>query len=316
MKTSLLVFRDHLIDYAGLFPPANLPLDSAIQQYANYKNGKDSWMLGPFVLPVTQFKNLDSYIHLFSVEKPLILTVVGRRCDSEIECRKQLKEDVKQISTIIQQYKEVVQVEVFEIPLPPAVPSQEFLEEISIEASKLKARVYCEVGLINDWKNHVTETLDTIEAHNLSKKTWVGVKLRTGGIKAEMFPEPEQVAFVIASCRDRNLPLKFTAGLHHPVRMYRDEVNTKMYGFLNIFIAGMLASTQELSLQKIEQILTEENSKHFSFSNDYIAWQNIKITTQQIKNLRETSLHSFGSCSFDEPKDELIELLNQQGVIL
>lgn len=316
MNTSLSVFQDHLIDYAGLFPPANLPLDSAIHKYAKYKNSIDSWMLGPFVLPVTQLKNLDTYIHLFSAERPLILSVVGKRCDSKIECRNQFREDVEQIFSIIQQYKEVVQVEVLEIPLPSAVPSLEFLEEISIEASKLRARVYCEVGLKSDWKNHVSETLDTIAAHNLSKKTWIGVKLRTGGIKAEMFPDPEQVAFVIASCRNRNLPLKFTAGLHHPVRMYREEVNAKMYGFLNIFIAGMLASTQHLSLEKIEQILTEENSNHFSFSNDYIAWQDIKITTHEIKNLRETSLHSFGSCSFDEPKDELIELINQQGVFL
>ena len=65
-----------------------------------------------------------------------------------------------------------------------------------------------------------------------------------------MFPSPEQVAFVMAACRDRNLPLKFTAGLHHPVRMYRDEVQTKMYGFLNIFVAGMLAHTQNLDQEE------------------------------------------------------------------
>ena len=86
-----------------------------------------------------------------------------------------------------------------------------------------------------------------------STESWIGVKLRTGGIKAEMFPSPEQVAFVIAACRGRNLPLKFTAGLHHPVRMYRDEVETKMYGFLNIFLAGMLALFQNLDCKEIRR---------------------------------------------------------------
>ena len=85
-----------------------------------------------------------------------------------------------------------------------------------------------------------------------------------------MFPSPEQVAFVMASCRDRNLPLKFTAGLHHPIRMYRDEVETKMYGFLNIFLAGMLAYTQNLDLKRIEEILSDENSKSFSFGEDQL----------------------------------------------
>ena len=33
MKTSLSVFQDHLIDYAGLFPPSNLSLEAAINNY-------------------------------------------------------------------------------------------------------------------------------------------------------------------------------------------------------------------------------------------------------------------------------------------
>ena len=66
MKTSLSVFQDHLIDYAGLFPPANLSLDAAIKNYANYMNSQDSWMLGPFILPVSQLKLRCTYAFIFS----------------------------------------------------------------------------------------------------------------------------------------------------------------------------------------------------------------------------------------------------------
>ena len=59
MKTSLSVFQDRLIDYAGLFPPANLSLEAAINNYRNYLNSDDSWMLGPFVLPVSLLKEID-----------------------------------------------------------------------------------------------------------------------------------------------------------------------------------------------------------------------------------------------------------------
>ena len=38
-------------------------------------NSEDSWMLGPFVLPVSQLKEIDSYIHLFSDESPLTLSI-------------------------------------------------------------------------------------------------------------------------------------------------------------------------------------------------------------------------------------------------
>ena len=170
--------------------------------------------------------------------------------------------------------------------------------------------------LTGDWKTHVSATLDAIAENNSSAESWIGVKLRTGGIKAEMFPSPEQVAFVIDSCRKRNLPIKFTAGLHHPIRMYRDEVKTHMYGFLNIFLAGILAYTQKLGTKKIEEILSDENSSSFSFSKDHLAWQDLSVTTQEIKKIRQKSILSFGSCSFDEPRDELRELINQQGVII
>ena len=99
-----------------------------------------------------------------------------------------------------------------EIPLPPNVPSLDLLAEIANGAKKFDVHAFCEVLLIGDWKKHVSNTLDAIAAHNSSNQSWIGVKLRTGGIKAEMFPSPEQVAFVIAACRERNLPLKFTAG--------------------------------------------------------------------------------------------------------
>lgn len=203
-----------------------------------------------------------------------------------------------------------------EIPLPPNVPSSDLLAEIANGAKRFNVHAFCEVQLIGDWKDHVTQTLDAIAAHNSSNELWIGVKLRTGGIKAEMFPSPEQVAFVIAACRDRNLPLKFTAGLHHPIRMYRDEVGTKMYGFLKIFVAGMLASVKNLDVREIKEILIDENSNSFSFSKDHLAWQDLSITSKEIQKLRKEALLSFGSCSFDEPRDELRELINQQGVIL
>ncbi|HEV8146227.1 MAG TPA: hypothetical protein VGP79_07600 [Bryobacteraceae bacterium] len=43
-----------LIDYAGVFPPAALPLDQALTNYARYQTSPEAWMLGRFVLPVAQ----------------------------------------------------------------------------------------------------------------------------------------------------------------------------------------------------------------------------------------------------------------------
>ena len=44
----------HLIDYAGLFPPAALPMDEAVRNYVAYRQGEHAWMLGRFVLSAVQ----------------------------------------------------------------------------------------------------------------------------------------------------------------------------------------------------------------------------------------------------------------------
>ena len=306
-----------MIDYAGLFPPANLSLDAAIENYAQYINSEDSWMLGPFILPVSKLDELHTYADLFLEKKPLKLSITGRKSDSKNQCLVQLKEDFEQIQSFSSQSHQWSSVEAFEIPLPPVVPTQVLLEDISKGAETLGMKVFCEVSLptYDDWKGHVSGTLDAIAVFNSVHSNQLAVKLRTGGVKAEMFPSTEQVAFVIAACRDRDLPIKFTAGLHHPIRMYREEVQTKMHGFLNIFLAGMLAYHLKLDENMIEEILTDEKANHFILADHRLGWKQLSITTEEIKELRNV-LCSFGSCSFDEPREELIELKNQQGVIL
>ena len=35
-----------LIDYAGLYPPASLPLEIVVRNFATYRSGAHGWMLG------------------------------------------------------------------------------------------------------------------------------------------------------------------------------------------------------------------------------------------------------------------------------
>src|SRR5262249_47177481 len=58
-----------------------------------------------------------------------------------------------------------------------------------------------------------------------------GYKLRTGGVTADAFPTSAQIARALVTSATHQLPIKFTAGLHHPIRQFRDEVKTKTHGF-------------------------------------------------------------------------------------
>jgi hypothetical protein len=70
----------------------------------------------------------------------------------------------------------------------------------------------------------------------------VAAKFRTGGLAAELFPTPVELAAVICACRDRELRFKLTAGLHHAVRYTDPETGFVHHGFLNILVATMAAA--------------------------------------------------------------------------
>jgi hypothetical protein len=52
MITSLSLLTRHLFDYAGLFPPAKLDLDTALKNYLQYLKHPQKNILGKFILPV------------------------------------------------------------------------------------------------------------------------------------------------------------------------------------------------------------------------------------------------------------------------
>ena len=51
---SLKALLAYLIDYAGLYPPAALPLGDVVANYALYRDSADSWLLNRLVLPMAK----------------------------------------------------------------------------------------------------------------------------------------------------------------------------------------------------------------------------------------------------------------------
>jgi hypothetical protein len=133
----------------------------------------------------------------------------------------------------------------------------------------------------------------------------VGFKIRTGGVDTAAFPSISHLSTAIFECISVNVPLKTTAGLHHPIRYYNESVKTKMHGFLNVFGAALLAAENKLEQKDIQEILSDENMNHFIFEENYFIWRNYKISSTSIQRLRKSLGISFGSCSFDEPREDL-----------
>jgi hypothetical protein len=60
MSESLRALLHHLIDYAGLFPPAALTMQDAVRNYARTREGEHAWALGKFIVPQARANEVPS----------------------------------------------------------------------------------------------------------------------------------------------------------------------------------------------------------------------------------------------------------------
>jgi hypothetical protein len=116
-------------------------------------------------------------------------------------------------------------------------------------------------------------------------------KVRCGGASV---PSVAELAEFVSRCRELALPFKATAGLHHPVR--RDG----QHGFLNLAAAAVFADEEEA--------LGEEDPAEFSLLPEAFKWRGRSADGEEIGRVRRELFVGFGSCSAQEPADELVAL--------
>ncbi|MGK7371706.1 MAG: hypothetical protein ACNS64_15950 [Candidatus Halalkalibacterium sp. M3_1C_030] len=312
-----------IIDYAGLFPPADLSLDPAIRNYAAYRKSDKGWMLSRFIIPATKLKDLEPYQEEVLMEgEPYPFSVLGSGTDTLNDFKEVIRQVFRSCAEFKQNHGERVTADVVEIKLPKeAVLSgdSELVREVldiaygeADDANGLPGYIFFEGYFEESWKKDISTVMEAIsvyrekqgENHNMQ----AGFKLRCGGTEAHMFPDVEEVAYCINACREHDISLKFTAGLHHPVRHYNDSVQTKMHGFFNVFGGALLAFAHDLGNNELEEILKEEDPDQFSFTEESFMWRDLSISADDIRELREVAIISFGSCSFEEPLEDLKSL--------
>jgi hypothetical protein len=295
---SLRALLARSIDYAGLFPPANLALEPALRNFSEYIRVPESWMLGAFILPIAEFDAAARHLSDFDYGHPLRISALGPRTDNAEAFLKSLSATIAALATF-QSHFENAAIEQLEMPVPGEV-DDELLKAVRQRLGDSDLKTFWEAKA--DAAERVTELLSENNVANTGRK--LGFKLRTGGVTAEAFPSSAQIATALAAAGTRGVPMKFTAGLHHPVRLFHDSVKTRMHGFLNVLGAGVLALEHDWRQSEVIQMLDDEDAGSFSFTEDFFAWREWKISTEAIAARREL-VTSFGSCSFDEPREDL-----------
>jgi hypothetical protein len=285
------------IDYAGMFPPCSLELGPALTNHARYVCVPDSWMLNAFVLPVAQFKAAKQFLPLFDPMHPLRISALGPKMENAAAFRKALTETDAAIRSLAAHNVDLVSISQLEMFLPDDVDSN-LLEEARSIVGSLPA--FWEAPA-----ERAERTIALLAEHNSNAdQPTFGYKMRTGGVTADAFPTSGQIAAALIAPATHQVPIKFTAGLHHPLRQYREEVQTKMHGFLNVLGAAVLAAEHKWDAAQTTAMLEDESESSFKFDDEIFSWRDWKIDLTRLRD-RRRFVTTFGSCSFDEPREDL-----------
>ena len=297
VSASLRALLDQAIDYAGMFPPCALALQPALRNQASYVRSLEAWILNGFVLPVGQFNAATKFVSQFDSSHPLRVAALGPKTTNAEGLLDALKDATAAVRSFSRSDVDLVSVSHLEMFLPDDVDSASLKQARAIVG---ELPVFWEAP-----PEKAEQTIALIAGHNSDKDTVTfGYKLRTGGVTADAFPTSAQIARALVTAATHQLPIKFTAGLHHPIRQFRDEVKTKMHGFLNVLGAAVIAAEHQWEADQAVTMLEDEDSRSFSFTDDFFAWRDWKIDTERLQYQRKF-VRSFGSCSFDEPRDDL-----------
>ena len=308
----------HIVDYAGTFPPAALTLEEAARRYASYRTSEESWMLGSFVCAARDLKDLLPLVGSFDITSPLELSVVFSGGGSTAEYLQNLQKDLQAISEFSAGSSIPVAVRQLEGRLPQdlldtdVITVRKFLDEMDVlleHAEMQDADLFFEVP-VDERRHQIIPVVNgAVSAFNRQRSNSLqgsaGLKVRLGG---EVVPASDQLAYLITTCRDASVRFKATAGLHHPLYRYDDSTETEQHGFLNVFVASVLATADALETEAVAQILADGDPDHFTFSSDGVDWMTFRAPLQDIERTRRERACSFGSCSFEEPIEDLHHL--------
>jgi hypothetical protein len=324
MTGSLRALLAGAIDYAGMFPPARLELEMAIEEIRRYRRDLASWIVGRFVVPAAQLPRLAA---IYDSERDGRLSVVVPAAESEAAMLKTFGEALG----LVNAFPVPAAADMLEIGLPPDLLSDADASRLGKVIQSVAAQIA--VSRLGPIKLYFElprrETRAPRGAHDTAPGLQIraaiaalaeynrtasarnfpaGFKLRCGGTEIGEIPSSAEVAKAVCACRDRGVFWKATAGLHHPFRHFDLHWQVPVHGFLNLHCAAVLAHVHRLDKRQTQAVIEEADRRQFTFSDEALAWRDCVATTEQIGAAREQTLQSFGSCSFDEPCDELRQL--------
>lgn len=265
-----------LCDDAALFPPGNLPLAEAVPAHVAHLASEYRGLVGPFIVsavdvlalgPLLAGAEEGSFEVAVTVPEPGQLTAALAAAASVPEVR----------------------VVALEVAVPTGVdPAQVVSSLDAAVAGRPDLEVYVELPR-DERRPALLAALVGTPYH---------AKLRTGGVRADLYPDEQELAAAVVACVAAGVAFKATAGLHHAVRNTDPTTGFEQHGFLNV-LAAVDAAQQGAGTGEVAALLSERDPQAIA-----ARVADLGDRAGVVRN----AFRSFGTCSIDDPRNELTTL--------
>ncbi|MBQ1018240.1 hypothetical protein KBX71_10250 [Micromonospora sp. D93] len=280
MSTQVPALLHGLVDDAAVFPPGSAALHDALAAHRQHRAAWYADLVGPLLIPASDVA-AGELSGLVDPGEGLVVGVIGDTGIGNLPFALSFLAP----DGVTPRQVEVAVAKRGEDPLPGIADLLRLTDALpDVEA------VYAELPLTFG----LMGALDALVAARADGVP-IAAKFRTGGLAAELFPTPTELAAVICACRDRGLPFKLTAGLHQAIRHLDPETGFTHHGYANV-LAATLAAADGDGARSVAELLTVVDPRPL-----------VERTTARLDGPRPLWV-GFGSCSILEPLTDLIRL--------
>src|SRR4051812_10232607 len=255
------------IDYAGLFPPADLDMRRALDNYVQYSSGPSSWALGRFIVPVSRLSEFEATLQRIPLRQNDRPWQFAALLGSDLQADLQRLDDFSRRHVRPGAIIDTVEVK---------ATSENRVREI-IRLVPPSLHTYIEIPIEHDPR-------DLIAAIEQGGRR---AKVRTGGVTQDAFPPAADLLRFLRETVRLAVPFKATAGLHHPLRAiypltYAEAAPSgTMFGFLNLFLAvGLLRAGVEEA--EVAMVLQEGEPEAIQADDSGITWRNHRLDLKSL----------------------------------
>ncbi len=258
-----------LVDDAATFPPGNLPMPHAVAAHREHRRAPYAGLVGRFVVAASR---LDELAAVLSPREPLEVNLV-------------VDTDIGTASAAIDRVADDPRLDLkaIEVPLPDGDLADTARRAVDVLPD---VQAYVEVPLVPAW----------LDALRVVADSPYGVKLRTGGDTATAFPTEVELAAFIVRCVALEVPFKLTAGLHSAVRHRDPRTGFEHHGFVNALLATS-AAIDGGGAGEVAAVLAQPDAGALV--------ERVASLGPAAAAVTRSFFVAFGSCSIDEPVNDL-----------